>query len=137
MQGSRESFLGVAVARTLQQASVEAVNATTVSTPAGLRDAVQSGVLDIVITEHLDLTTIPLLATSICEVGCESPLGEITATRSIRVRHDPALPTRQNILRMRPKQAPLRRPRCADRASARSGEHSRHMTPELENDADQ
>lgn len=65
---------------------LEAGNVTTVSTPEGLREAVQNGALDILITEHLDLTTIPLVKTSICAEGCDSPLGEITATRSIRVR---------------------------------------------------
>jgi hypothetical protein len=80
---TREYGLG----RTLKQAAeIEPLNVTTVSTPEGLRDAVQNGALDIVITEHLDLTTLQLLKTSICPVGCDSPLGEIATTRSIRVR---------------------------------------------------
>lgn len=61
-------------------------NVTFVDTPQGLLAAVRGGALDIVIVDHLDLTTLPLRPTSICDVGCESPLGEITATRSIRVR---------------------------------------------------
>ena len=74
--------------RTLQQdaQAVAPAEITIVSTPKGFVDAVQRGALDIVITEHLDLTTVDLQPTSICEVGCESPLGEIFATRSIRVR---------------------------------------------------
>ena len=72
---------------------------TTVSTPQGLLDAVQSGALDIVITDHLDLTNMPLLPTSFCNSGCESPLGEITGTRSIRVRlrHGRACRTEQSL----------------------------------------
>lgn len=75
----------------LQQAATDTVsdiqpaNITLVDTPRSLLNAVQAGALDIVVTKHLDLTTLPLLPTSICDVGCDSPLGELTKTRSIRV----------------------------------------------------
>jgi hypothetical protein len=72
--------------RQLKGEAAITLTVTTVSTPEGLRDAVQSGALDIVITEHLDLTTLELLPISKCE-DCVSPLGEITTTRSIRVRN--------------------------------------------------
>lgn len=64
---------------------IEPANITLVDTAQALVNAVQAGALDIVVTEHLDLTTLPLLPTSICNVGCESPLGELSKTRSIRV----------------------------------------------------
>ena len=90
LQNQNESLRGSFGVRRLQQdaaAAVDTANVTTVSTPQGLVDAVQSGSVDIVITEHLDLTAVPLLPSSICENGnCDSPLGEITGTRSIRVR---------------------------------------------------
>jgi hypothetical protein len=75
-------------ARQLRDETAITLDVTTVSTPEGLRDAVQSGALDIVITKHLDLTTLATipLQMDICD-GCVSPLGEITATRSIRVRN--------------------------------------------------
>lgn len=78
--------------RSLQQTTsqvgldIEPDNITLVDTPQSLLQAVQDGALDIVVTDHLDLTTLPLLPTSICTEGCESPLGEIAKTRSIRVR---------------------------------------------------
>ena len=77
--------------RALQQSSatppvaIKAPDITFVDSPQALVEAVQAGALDIVVTEHLDLTTLPLLPTSICPVGCDSPLGEIGQTRSIRV----------------------------------------------------
>lgn len=61
---------------------------TSVSTPEEFVAAIRQGALDIVVNEHLDLTTnaTKLLPTGICQVGCESPLGVIANTRSIRVR---------------------------------------------------
>lgn len=86
---------------------------TNVNTPLEFFSAIEAGVLDIVITNHLDLTLLPLplkcerpiLAVSLelartpaltrqcvcrryisCDDGCDSPVGGINATRSIRVR---------------------------------------------------
>lgn len=56
-----------------------------VSTPSELALAVAEGALDIIITNHLDLTVLPLQNTSICPEGCESPVGPVNGTRSIRV----------------------------------------------------
>ena len=56
------------------------------STAVALRDAVLQGWRHIVITAHLDLTTLPLRETSICADGCASPLPDIRGTASIRVR---------------------------------------------------
>lgn len=77
--------------RSLQQAATQALeevkpaNITFVNSPQALSNAVQAGALDIVVTEHLDLTTLPLLPTSICTIGCDSPLGSLRKTRPIRV----------------------------------------------------
>jgi hypothetical protein len=70
--------------RELKAEAAITLGVTTVSTPEGLRDAVQRGDPDIVITEHLDLTTLELLQTS---PYFKSPLGDIEKTRSIRVRN--------------------------------------------------
>jgi hypothetical protein len=80
------SGLELGARRELKDAAVITLDVTTVSTPQGLRDAVQRGALDIVITEHLDMTTLELLPISDCE-DCMSPLGGIHRTRSIRVRN--------------------------------------------------
>jgi hypothetical protein len=63
-----------------------------VSTPQALKDAIQSSTPYILITNHLDLTEMPLLATYVCPAGCESPLGNINYTLSIRVRANTLLP---------------------------------------------
>lgn len=58
---------------------------TNVNTPQQLVAAIGRGDRDIVITDHLDLTTVPLMRTGICLVGCMSPLGVLKGqTRSIR-----------------------------------------------------
>jgi hypothetical protein len=59
---------------------------TSVSTPLQLKQAIKRGARDIVITNHLDLTTLQVEDTSICPDGCQTPLSEIRVTRSIRVR---------------------------------------------------
>lgn len=56
-----------------------------VSQPRELEDAILKGRRHIVITAHLDMTSMPLRSTSICPDGCESPLPEIRETWSIRV----------------------------------------------------
>lgn len=60
-------------------------NATEVQTAVELLQAIASGERDILITEHIDLTSLELIKTSICDVGCEGHLGEIQETRSLRV----------------------------------------------------
>lgn len=82
-----ESLRGLLQAPTQATEEVEPANITFVNTPQALLDAIDADALDIVVTDHLDLTTLPLQSTSICKVGCDSPLGEISTTRSIRVRH--------------------------------------------------
>jgi hypothetical protein len=72
--------------RQLKDETAITLDVTLVSTPEGLREAVQMGAQDIIITEHLDLTTLELMPISECE-DCVSPLGDITTTRSIRVRN--------------------------------------------------
>jgi hypothetical protein len=86
VQAKVGSGLELGARRQLKDEAAISLNVTTVSTPEGLLAAVQSGALDIVITEHLDLTTLELLPIAYCE-DCVSPLGEITTTRSIRVRN--------------------------------------------------
>jgi hypothetical protein len=66
--------------------ALEAADITVVSNPEQLLDAIRLGALDVVVTEHLDLTTLPLIKTGFCNEGCAGPLGEIRKTRSIRVR---------------------------------------------------
>ena len=56
-----------------------------VSTPKELVYAVLDGYPHIVITAHLDLTTLPLITNEICSEGCSSPLPEIFRAESIRV----------------------------------------------------
>ena len=56
-----------------------------VSTPKELVQAVLGGKPHIVITAHLDLTTLPLITNEICPDGCSSPLPEILRAESIRV----------------------------------------------------
>ena len=86
---------------------------TNVSTPMEFVSAVEAGVLDIVVTNHLDFTLLPLplkcarphalcsvanpctrraltqhrvcRAFISCDDGCDSPVGGINTTRSIRV----------------------------------------------------
>jgi hypothetical protein len=60
--------------------------AAQVRTPEDLKAAVARGVQDILITAHMDLTVLDAVRTSVCPDGCESPLGEVNTTRSIRVR---------------------------------------------------
>ena len=81
-----EALRGLQQAPTRAAEEVEPANITYVNSPQALLDAIDARALDIVVTEHLDLTTLPLQPTSICPVGCDSPLGEISTTRSIRVR---------------------------------------------------
>lgn len=59
-----------------------------VATPKQFVDAIKAGAADIVITGHMDLTQVPLMPTYICPDGCESPLGQITKVRSMRVQSD-------------------------------------------------
>lgn len=59
-----------------------------VSTPTELEVAILQGRKHIMITNHLDLTAMPLRHTTACLDGCESPLPEISDTETIRVRHD-------------------------------------------------
>lgn len=56
-----------------------------VSTPNELKMAVAEGVQDIIITNHMDLSGLPLINTTICPEGCQSPVGPVNGTRSIRV----------------------------------------------------
>jgi hypothetical protein len=83
------SALERAARRQLKDDPAITLNVTTVSTAEGLRDAVQSGALDIVITEHLDLTPLGAWPKFDCEFfeDCMSHLGTIKTTRSIRVRN--------------------------------------------------
>lgn len=71
--------------RRLRQAAPEQ-RPVYVSTPRELEDAILQGRLHIVITAHLDMTSMPLRDTSICPDGCSGPLPEIRETASIRVR---------------------------------------------------
>lgn len=68
-------------------------NVTRVPTPVELLEALQRGDRDVVITEHMDLTSLqPLGAGSaLCPTGCSGPLQAasllaINGTRSLRVR---------------------------------------------------
>jgi hypothetical protein len=74
--------------RSLLQASASSVGPAVVevSTAAGLKSAIAGSSLDILLIDHLDLTGLPLVPTSICPDGCLSPLGDVIGTRSIRVR---------------------------------------------------
>lgn len=58
-----------------------------VSTPDQLAAAVANGIPDILVTNHMDLSGLELKKTPICPDGCESPVGPINGTRSIRVRN--------------------------------------------------
>lgn len=65
---------------------IPSAEVTNVNTPQQLVAAIGRGDRDIVVTDHLDLTTVPLKPTGICLVGCMSPLGVLKGqTRSIRV----------------------------------------------------
>ena len=66
-----------------QPARTEAVS---VASPQQLVDAILEDHAHIVVTAHLDLTTLPIRENSICPDGCASPLPEIRAAQSIRVR---------------------------------------------------
>lgn len=56
-----------------------------VSTPMELEEAILEGRSHIVITSHLDMTSMPLRQTAVCDEGCASPLPEIHYAISIRV----------------------------------------------------
>ena len=71
--------------RRLRQAAPEQ-RPVYVSSPRELEDAILQGRLHIIITAHLDMTSMPLRDTSICPDGCGGPLPEIRETASIRVR---------------------------------------------------
>jgi hypothetical protein len=73
-------------ARKLKDEAAISLRVISVSSAEGLLYAVKTGWPDIVITDHIDLTTLELLPTSHCE-GCVSHLGDITSIRSIRVRN--------------------------------------------------
>lgn len=75
-------------ARSLQEtaATLEPADVVMVSTPAELKASIRNGSLDIVITEHMDLTDLTLESTDVCSTGCNNPFGVIDRTRSIRVR---------------------------------------------------
>lgn len=65
---------------------VAPVEPVRVSTPKDLAYAISRKIKHVIITEHLDLTTLPLEINGICEDGCSSPIPVITHTESIRVR---------------------------------------------------
>lgn len=75
--------------------SAGCLNETTtvsVATPDELVEAVLDKVCHIVITAHLDLTTLDLVQSNICPDGCESALPYVRHTASIRVRNTPSPP---------------------------------------------
>eukprot|EP00892_Ulva_mutabilis_P002162 jgi/Ulvmu1/11947/UM082_0026.1 len=75
-----DSHLQALPGRQLQQAIDEPVN---ISSPRLLEKAILTGYHHIVITAHMDLTTLPLRHTSICD-SCVGPLPEMITTMSIR-----------------------------------------------------
>lgn len=65
--------------------STQELDLVTVATPDELVNAILEDRRHIVITAHLDLTTLLPRQNSLCPDGCASPLPEVLATDSIRV----------------------------------------------------
>lgn len=71
--------------RHLQQDADPMAAPVYVSQPRELENAILEGRHHIVITAHLDLTSMPLRATTVCPDGCQSPLPEVREVKTIRV----------------------------------------------------